>query len=438
MEKITRKLNKQSGQVIVITVALFIFLSLTAVLGIVNPVLRHIRTTTNLSESRQGYYLAESGIEDIFYRMKKGLSTPSSSTLTLNGETTTITVDDVFPGKVITSIGDNDGYIRKVQVKAILGNGISFHYGIQAGNGGFSMQNSSSVTGNVFSSGPVIGSSSNYINGDVVSAGLNGLIYGIHATGTVFAHSLGNSAQTTFADKDAYYFSSKTNTVVGGTSYPGSPDQPPAPLPISDAQIAAWENDAAAGGTISACDASGNYVVNTSVSLGPKKIACNLVVKSASGVLTVTGPLWVTGDITFQTGPTMRISPSLGSSNVAVIADNPADRSGSGVISVGQTTVFQGSGAPGSFVFLISQNNSAEMGGSVTALSMNQGASALVGYASHGLVSLSQSVGVREITAYKIALTQSANVTYDTGLPSVLFQAGPSGGYEISSWKEIE
>ena len=132
------------------------------------------------------------------------------------------------------------------------------------------------------------------------------------------------------------------------------------------------------------------------------------------------------------------MASALGSTNVAVIADNPADRSSSGIINIGQSTVFQGSGAVGSFVFMISQNNSAENGGSTEAISMNQGASALVAYAGHGQVSLSQSVSVKEVTAYKINLSQSANVTYDTGLPSLLFQSGPAGGYDVTSWFETQ
>ena len=87
---------------------------------------------------------------------------------------------------------------------------------------------------------------------------------------------------------------------------------------------------------------------------------------------------------------------------------------------------------------MISQNNSAETGGSTNAISMGQGASALVSYASHGQITLQQSVSVKEVTAYKIILQNSANVTYDTGLPSVLFESGPAGGYDITSWKEIQ
>ncbi len=132
------------------------------------------------------------------------------------------------------------------------------------------------------------------------------------------------------------------------------------------------------------------------------------------------------------------MASSLGSQNVAIIADDPANRNTGSLITVGQNTAFNGSGAANSFVFMISQNNNAENGGSTDAISMNQGANALVAFASHGQITLGQSVGVKEVTAYKIVLTNSANVTYDTGLPSVLFEAGPAGGYDVLDWKEVE
>ena len=122
---------------------------------------------------------------------------------------------------------------------------------------------------------------------------------------------------------------------------------------------------------------------------------------------------------------------------MAFISDNPSDRTTGSVISLGQSTNFQGSGAANSYVFMISQNNSAETGGSVQAITLGQSSNALVAYASHGLISLSQSVSVSEVTAYKIALTQTANVQYDKGLPNLAFSAGPSGGYNILYWQEV-
>jgi hypothetical protein len=153
--------------------------------------------------------------------------------------------------------------------------------------------------------------------------------------------------------------------------------------------------------------------------------------------VTIAGPVWVAGNITAKNTPTIRMSPSLGSQNVAIIADNQSNRSGSGKISLENNTTFENSGAENSYVFLISQNNSAETGGSNDAISVTQGSGALIAYASHGQVSLANSISLKEVTAYKIVLKNTANVTYDKGLPSTLFKSGPSGGYAMLDWLEI-
>lgn len=425
----------QRGQIILLALVLagIFFLVSTALISFVTSYGRFERA---IVAEAQALAIAEGALEVAAYQLNQSPSYSGQADTPLGNGTFTITVSNIdSTTKRVTVTGFVPNSLNPEATKIVKANvglsdaNISFHYGIQAGEGGFTMDNSSQVVGNVFSGGPVIGSSQNYIYGDVVSSGPAGLVYGIHATSSVFSHTIGNAAEATIIDKDAYYSVVKTNTTVSGTSYPNSPDQPPAPLPISDEQIEEWKTFASSGGTINSCDSRGDYTISSSTSMGPKKIECNLIIKSSSGILTVTGPIWVTGNITAQTGPTIRISPSLGSENVAIIADNPADPTGSGLIDIGQSTVFLGSGAANSFVFLISQNRSAEEGGSNVAISMAQGASALVAYANHGLLTLSQSVGVKEATGYKIALSQSASVTYDTGLPSTVFQSGPGGSW---------
>ena len=422
----------------IIGIILFLSLSLIAVFGIVNPVIRHLSAVRSILTSKQGYYLAEAGIEDIIYRLNTGKSTSASQTLTIGSNSVTTTVADELGGKKVVATGNADNYIRKDEAHVLFGTGISFHYGIQAGRGGFVLLNSSSITGNVYSDGAVIGAG-NYIYGDVISAGASGQVYGIHATGTIYAHTVGSNSQSTQADKDIFYVNKIGTVTAGGTQYSGATDPPSVPFPISDEQIAEWETQAEAGGTIGGAScSSGTYQITSNVTLGPKKIDCNLLLKGNGVTLTISGPIWVKGNITTQTGPIIRMSAALGASNVAFIADNPADPTGSGIITIGQNTQFFGSGSPNSFVFTITQNTSSESGGSTNAIDMGQSAGALVAYANHGQITLGQSVGVKEATAYKIVLTNTANVVYDTGLPSTLFSAGPSGGYEILKWKEVE
>lgn len=421
--------NSQGYVLVVSLVFLGIFLAVSA--AFLGSVVTYSKSEDTTVTRTQALLLAEAGIDEAIYQLNQNPAYVGETDTPLGNGTFTVVISPITSTlKQVVSTAHipnstNPTVTRIISAQAGINySAVSFRYGVQAGEGGFDLTNSSTIDGNVFSSGSVIGHQHNLIKGSVISAGPTGRVYGIHSTSSVFANTIGDASISTEIDEDAYYVT-KINTTVSGTQYPNSPDQAPVNLPITDAQISGWENEAAAGGIISTCDSGGDYTITSSMSLGPKKIECNLVVKSSSGVLTITGPLWVTGNITTQTGPTIRMSPSLGNQNVAIIADNPSDTTGSGKFDIGQSTTFQGSGAPGSFVFLISQNRSAELGGTEIAMDLNQGASALVAYAAHGLANLSQSVSVREVTAYKIVLRNSANVTYDTGLPSTVFKSGP-------------
>lgn len=405
----------------------------TALLGYITDSLKAEKTAV---ASAQALAIAEGALDEAVSQLNQNPSYTGETNTALGSgtfSTTVTTVDSSTKQIVVTASVPNSAnpVASKTVVThiALSSDNVAFHYGVQAGQGGFTLYNSSSINGNVYAEGSVIGSGGNMIYGDVVSTGASGLVYGIHATSSIYAHTIGNAAAATIADKDAYYVT-KTNTTVKGTLHPNSPDQPTASLPISDSQIADWESQAAAGGTL-ACN--GTYSISSgSVTLGPVKIPCNLVI-SNSATVTVTGPLWVTGNITVQNSATVKMAASLGSNNVAIIADNPADQINSSTISVTNTASFKGSGTTGSFVFLISQNKSAETGGSVPAFSLGNSANALVAYAAHGLIPLANSVSLKEVTAYKITLQNSANVTYDTGLPNAVFASGPGGSWAVAT-----
>ncbi|MFA6519320.1 MAG: hypothetical protein WCT41_00635 [Candidatus Paceibacterota bacterium] len=425
----------KKGQIILLALVLagvFAMVS-TALVGFVNSYGRAERVAV---ASAQALAIAEGALENTIGKLNQNPAYAGETNTVLGGGTFTVTLTTIDTQTkrvtVTASVPNNTTPMATKVIKANVGinnSAISFHYGIQSGNGGFFMDNSSLVRGNVFSSGSVIGTSQNMIYGDVISSGASGLVYGIHATSSVYAHSIGNASESTIVDKDAYYATTKTNTTVTGTSHPGSPDQPVVDLPISDDQINQWEETAAAGGTVTCSDGSYN-ISSGSESLGPVKIPCDLDI-SGSAVVTIQGHIWVTGNIVVQNSATVKMDPALGATNVAIIADNPANRLTSSTIKVKNTATFEDSGTPGSFVFLISQNNSAETGGSEEAFELSNSASALVAYAAHGLIPLENTVSLKEATAYKIRLKNSANVTYDSGLPSAVFQTGPGGSWSF-------
>ena len=417
----------QGGQAVITSVVFLLFISLSLIFGVSNSAIREFKIAQDTIKSTQNYFTAESGSEDISYRLKNGKQVSPSQTLGLNGATTTVTVEDVGANdKEIISISDFDNLIRKVRTQLTVSTtGASFVYGVQAGDGGFDLQNSATINGNVYANGPINGANSNTIKGDAISAGSTGLVSGVHATSSVYAHTISNST----VDKNAYY-QTLTNTTVTGTQYPNSTDQPKSNLPISDILINQWESDAAAGGTISSpCP----YTITANTTIGPKKITCDLTI-SGSPIVTLTGPIWVTGDIVIKNSATIRISSSIGNKSIAIIADNPSNRSTGSTISVENSTSFIGTGGVGSQILLISQNNSAENSGSVDAITAKNTANGgdLLVYAGHGNISLENSISLKGVTAYKITAKNTAEVIYTTGLSSLLFSSGPSGSFVIN------
>ena len=431
MLKINSTKNKYNkGAAMLIAVIMFLFTSMTVVLGIVSPILKQAGVSKNLTLSKEGYYLASSATEDVFYRLKNGFPVSDSEQLSLNNATANILVSNTPTGKQILSTAEKNNNVRKIRTNIVLGTGVSFNFGVQSGPGGFILQNSSSVSGNVYSSGVITGSG-NMVYGDAISAGPNGLIDDIHTTGSAYAHVI----QDSDIDVDAYYVT-KTDTTVGGISYPDSPDQPLADMPISDEQIGEFEATALAGGVISSpCP----YKITEDRTLGPVKITCDLEI-SGNPTITLNSSVWVTGNVSIKNTAIIRISSSLGNKSVAIIADNPGNRITSSKIELANSSQFFGSGYPGSFIFMISQNNSAELGGDEEAISMDNTSNggAVVLYASHGLININNSATLKEVTGYKIRAKNSAQIVYDTGLVSTLFTSGPGGGYQMLDWQEVE
>jgi len=416
-----------------ISTILFLVVSVTIIFGLAGPILKQQRITSQSALSRQSYFLAEAGIEDVVYRLKTGRPVSPSEILSLNGESTIIATEDTSDGKQITSVADFRNVVRKLRANVILGSGVSFHFGIQSGDGGLLMGNTSSVLGNVYSNGSVIGSgpTNNIIRGGVVSAGPNGFVNNLYATSSVYANTI-SSAQI---DGDAYY-QSISNTTVLGTSYPESTDQSFANLPIPDEQIEEWKQVALAGGVI---DDPCPYKITGAVTIGPTKIACDLEISGNNYTIILAGNVWVEGNIIIKNSPNIRIDSSLGSKGVALIADKLADPNGSGKISLENSATFEGSGISGSHVMFISQNRSAESGGSEEAIDVKNTVSGdLLVYAGHGEIVLQNSVNLKEVAAYKIRLKNTATVVYETGITNLIFDSGPSGSYEILDWREIE
>jgi hypothetical protein len=212
--------------------------------------------------------------------------------------------------------------------------------------------------------------------------------------------------------------------------YPGSEDPESGTLPISQTQIDEWKSIAAAGGTL-----NGDYYLggNNSASLGPRKINGNLNIQNTA-VLTMTGTVWVTGNVTLKNSGAIQLAPSYGNKSGVMVVD--------GIVTIENSFALCGSeGFNGtscnpsngkSYLLMLSTNTgdpAIDMKGTAT---ING-----VLYAANGTLTIQNQGHIKGGTAYRLYLKNNGVITYDTGLINLNFTEGPGGGWEIQSWKEV-
>src|SRR3989344_8175205 len=105
-----------SGQAMMVATILFLVVSITIIFGLTGPILRQQKIASNLILSRQSYFLAEAGIEDVVYRLKTGQPVSATEVLSFSESTATTATTDTVEGKQIVAIGTTRNVVRKVEV----------------------------------------------------------------------------------------------------------------------------------------------------------------------------------------------------------------------------------------------------------------------------------------------------------------------------------
>ena len=447
-----RKINNQSGAAMLISVVFFLFTSLAIISGLVTPTVREFRTANVNLNSKQSYFLAESGSEDAFYRIRKNMTIGTSETITLGSNTETTTITSISSSlKHIVSLGSVSSYERKSDLMLSTGAGVAFSYGVQIGDGGLEMESNSRVNGNAYSNGRILGANGAVITNSAVVADATGKISFVtvngNATGhfleditvggnsnsvsllraTVGGNAVSDSVSTCTIHGSAIYDTKTSCTITGAQTTPNSTtfvDPVNIPLPITASQITGFENDAVAGGTVGSQSISGN------VSLGPKKIDGNLTVEN-NATLIITGTVWVTGTISVNNNATVKLSPNYGGASGILMAGVAGD-SVKGQINLFNNVNLLGSGTAGSYLLVLSQRNNATS----TAIDLSNNVAGAIFYAGTGVINLSNNAAAKEITAYKLHLNSNTTVNYESGLANTNFSSGPSVSWNVLTWKE--
>ena len=465
--KINSLFAKKRGAALITAVMFFVIISLVVVTGISTSVFRDYVTVREFEKSKGAYYLSEAGSEDAMYRIMNLDAIDAQEVISLDGNkaTTTITTISAIK-KTIGSIGDILFNTRRVKSTLTVVSGASFNYGVQAGDGGVYMSSTSSITGNLYSTGPVCGggkTGSNCLNGSsatdnivtgtvlVATTTSNGVITNITNQGTASMYA--NKIYSSIIASTTVTCNTISGSNRGSCTYPWGTQEPVA-LPIQRPQIESWEAAATAGGVITQAECSSHlegdgtyeytYIINSSRNLGPVEIQCDLSIEGAldpgdAPTITLMGPVWAKGNIDIEGYLTIRVDPSISGQGLSMvmIADNPSDLINSSTIDVkDDNPVFEGAGV-NSWIMLLSENNGASLGTISEAIEVQDGATGeVILYARLGDILLMNNTSAREVTGYKITLANSANITYQSGLQNALFTSGPGGSWTIQDWKE--
>lgn len=234
---------------------------------------------------------------------------------------------------------------------------------------------------------------------------------------------------------DAYYDSKDAASTVHGLSYAATNDLPK-PFPIDDAEITNWKQVAAGGGNLTPGDvdiftagsggAPDEYTITSARSFGTKKINGNLKLDNGAS-LTLTGDLWVTGDIILaHPGAHLQLAASYGPLSGVVITD--------GKIIDKNNSIIRGSGDPKSFPLFISTLNLID----TPAIDTSNNSRSVIYYAPFGVIHLDQNAYLNSALAYYIDMDQSSTVEYDDDLQTFNLPPEPGRvfGVESGTWKE--
>jgi hypothetical protein len=222
-----------------------------------------------------------------------------------------------------------------------------------------------------------------------------------------------------------------------------SSDPMPQPYPISNNQITQWKEDGDKGNNNMPCDflfnqycdnESGDFKIENqeTTTLGPVRVAGDFTVKNQA-ILTVSGTLHINGDATFEDNCTVKLDPQYGPNSGLIIVD--------GTVRVKNRCTFFGSDTsnpplnPSSYLMLISTSPAIT---NPSAMSVENRVIGSIFHASNGALLLKNQSDVKQIFGHQISVEDKSLIKYETGLADVIFTSGPTGGWVIRSWQEIE
>lgn len=250
-------------------------------------------------------------------------------------------------------------------------------------------------------------------------------------SGTVTA---GNGGETCTASSTAPSPCTSGNTTynTGPYCHPNNPTLLPANFPLSSAQVSQMESQAAGGGTT-----TGSVTLSDNQTLGPKKIIGDLTITAGSSTpAKLTGTVWVQGIV--HLNGTLKLDAGYGTSSGTIVADDPANPVTGGRIIIGSSGQLVGNSNANTYIMALAMSSS--LSELAAAVDVSNNLTAGVVYAANGAVNIQNNANIKEVTGQKIIMQNNTQITYQTGLASVVFTSGPGASwiYQPGSYQIIQ
>ncbi len=376
-------MKNRSGQTLI---AAIVFLAVILILSssLFTRVSGFMSFNSTSISNEQATYLAEAGIEKALWQLNLSAGAYTGETNTTLGTTGVFTISIANKNsnlKTITSTGFVPNSIkpkskRTIKMDAAIDSAqISFHYAVQVGTGGVTMNNNSTINGSIYSN--KTGTSISGSNGSIITGDA-------YAAGTI----------------------TTPNPTVIGTKHE---NETPSVMPQIDYQD--WKDVATAGGTTT-CSPTCNLATS---SIGPRKYVGNVNIINGE-IITLNGPVYVTGNVLVDNNGKVNLANSSGSSGKVFIAD--------GTVAVSNNGGFNpNSSNPKGYILVVTTSTSA------SAITISNNGANAVFHALLGNASLSNNAQVTALVAKTLTMGNNATLNYDSGLASATFTSGPGASW---------
>lgn len=443
-------MSSTKGQASIVMVLLLGLVAVGSALASSSISVNNVQIENTILMTNKAWYAAWAGVDELMIRLRsrQNFGALYSVSLTLpGGATVSASISGDNTQKTIEASGYSGEVIKRLEVKvASSSSKASFVFAAQSGEGGFELEGNTSVTGADGSDGNV------YSNGAVLGIKANSGVSGSKILGSVWAvSSIGGLNELddggVYIKRNAYANALRACLIGGNVKAPMPPsDCPysgiytiasaPAAVPLASVDSNYWKDKALAGGTWSGnCDVGGGGgtdCTSGTLKLGDRQILGDLNVPSGTN-LTLTGPVWVKGDINISQNNTLFTDESVGKNSVVVVASEPGNPNVKGRIITSSNVQFNRNTQGAGLIFI--SENLGDNCSSSPAVDITSNTATVVFVATSGCINIGSNSVISGVLGKKVHLKNNSSVVYDPSLAQAIV-APESGGWSVISISE--